>query len=97
MDLNQPVGQLIVKHNEKVLTTVPLVAAQAVPAAASTWEHLSSWFFPGMLAASVLSLFRLQGGRRKPTRKVKRRVKRMPPRPVPPPMNRGTGRLKKAS
>ncbi|MFN3431260.1 MAG: D-alanyl-D-alanine carboxypeptidase family protein [Candidatus Sericytochromatia bacterium] len=97
VDLNQPVGQLIVKHNEKVLATVPLVAAQAVPAAASTWEHISSWFFPGMLAASVLSLFRLQGGRRK-ARKVKRRVKRMPPRPVPPPMKRGgTGRLWKAS
>lgn len=97
VDLNQPVGQLIVKHNEKVLATVPLVAAQAVPAAASSWDHFSSWFFPGMLAASVLSLFRLQGGRRKAP-KSRRRVKRMPPRPVPPPMKRGgTGRLWKAS
>jgi hypothetical protein len=50
-----------------------------------------------MLAASVLSLFRLQGGRRKAP-KSRRRVKRMPPRPVPPPMKRGgTGRLWKAS
>lgn len=96
VDLNQPVGQLIVKHGEKVLATVPLVAAQAVPAASGSWDHFSSWFFPGMLAASVLSLFRLQGRRK--ARKVKRRVKRVAPRPVPPPMKRGgTGRLWKAS
>jgi D-alanyl-D-alanine carboxypeptidase (penicillin-binding protein 5/6) len=96
VDLNQPVGQLIVKHGEKVLATVPLVAAQAVPAASGNWDHFSSWFFPGMLAASVLSLFRLQGGRRR-VKKVKRRVKRTAPRPVPPPMKRGTGRFSKAS
>jgi D-alanyl-D-alanine carboxypeptidase (penicillin-binding protein 5/6) len=73
---NQPVGQLIVRQGDKVLTTVPLVAAQAVPVAATPWEHISSWFFPGMLAASVLSLFRLQEVRKQ--KKVRRRVRKMP-------------------
>lgn len=77
---NQPVGQLIVRQGERVLQTVPLVAATSVPVASSPWETLTSWFFPGMLAASVLSLVRLQDVQRR--RKVKRRVRRMP-QPLP--------------
>ncbi|MEB3197004.1 MAG: D-alanyl-D-alanine carboxypeptidase family protein [Candidatus Sericytochromatia bacterium] len=61
----QPVGQLIVRQGERVLQTVPLVAASAVPIAASPWELLSSWFFPGMVTASLLSLMRLKGLRRR--------------------------------
>ncbi|MFP5502262.1 MAG: D-alanyl-D-alanine carboxypeptidase family protein, partial [Candidatus Sericytochromatia bacterium] len=46
---NQTVGKLIVRQGDKVLTSVPLVAATAVPIASGAWEHISSWFFPGML------------------------------------------------
>lgn len=76
IDENQPVGQLIVRQGERVLQTVPLVAAQAVPVAASPWENISSWFLPGALAASMLSLFRLQEIRRR--RRAKKRARRMP-------------------
>lgn len=76
---NQPVGKLIVRQGESVLTTVPLVAAASVPVAAGAWDHISSWFFPGMLAASVLSLFRLQEVRKKKrVRRVRRAVKKKP-------------------
>jgi D-alanyl-D-alanine carboxypeptidase (penicillin-binding protein 5/6) len=80
IDENQPVGQLIVRQGERVLQTVPLVAAQAVPVAASPWENISSWFLPGALAASVLSLFRLQEVRRR--RRAKKRTRRLPAKAV---------------
>jgi D-alanyl-D-alanine carboxypeptidase len=76
IDENQPVGQLIVRQGDRVLQTVPLVAAQAVPVAASPWENISSWFLPGAVAASVLSLFRLQEVRRR--RRAKKRTRRLP-------------------
>lgn len=98
VDENQPVGQLIVRQGERVLHTVPLVAAASVPVASSPWETLTSWFFPGMLAASVLSLVRWQDVRRR--RKVKRRVRRMPqPLPNGARQNPKTGKVypKKAS
>lgn len=82
IDENQPVGQLIVRQGDKVLQTVPLVAAQAVPVAASPWENMSSWFLPGALAASVLSLFRLQEVRRR--RRAKKRTRRLPARSINP-------------
>ncbi|HEY9720482.1 MAG TPA: D-alanyl-D-alanine carboxypeptidase family protein [Oscillatoriaceae cyanobacterium] len=88
---NQQVGQLVVRDGNQVLTKVPLVAAEAVPVAASPWAHISSWFFPGMLAASLLSLLRLQNVRR---RRKRRRLRRVPGTMV---AKQGTGRLSKAS
>jgi D-alanyl-D-alanine carboxypeptidase len=67
---NQPVGQLIVRQGERVLQTVPLVAAATVPVAATPWDTLSSWVFPGMVTASLLSLVRLKAWRRRRTRRV---------------------------
>ena len=82
IDENQPVGQLIVRQGERVLQTVPLVAAQAVPVAASPWENISSWFLPGALAASMVSLFRLQEVRRR--RRAKKRARRLPTKAINP-------------
>lgn len=90
---NQQVGQLVVRDGDQVLTKVPLVAAEAVPVAASPWAHISSWFFPGMLAASLLSLLRLQGVRR---RRKRRRLRRVPGAVIAK-QKPGTGRLSKAS
>ncbi|MEB3220935.1 MAG: D-alanyl-D-alanine carboxypeptidase family protein [Candidatus Sericytochromatia bacterium] len=67
---NQPVGQLIVRQGERVLQTVPLVAAATVPVAATPWGTLTSWVFPGMVTASLLSLVRLKAWRRRRTRRV---------------------------
>jgi D-alanyl-D-alanine carboxypeptidase (penicillin-binding protein 5/6) len=70
---NQPVGQLIVRQGERVLQTVPLVAAATVPVASTPWDALTSWVFPGMITASLLSLVRLKGWRRR------RRARRVAP------------------
>ena len=65
VSVRQPVGQLIVRQGERVLQNVPLVAASAVAVAATPWDTLTSWFFPGMLTASLLSLWRFKGLRRR--------------------------------
>lgn len=65
VNVRQPVGKLIVRQGDRVLQSVPLVAASAVAVAATPWETLSAWFFPGMLTASLLSLWRFKGLRRR--------------------------------
>jgi D-alanyl-D-alanine carboxypeptidase (penicillin-binding protein 5/6) len=65
VNVRQPVGQLIVRQGDRVLQNVPLVAAASVTVAVTPWETLTSWFFPGMLTASLLSLWRFKGLRRR--------------------------------
>lgn len=65
VNVRQPVGKLIVRQGDRVLQNVPLVAAASVAVAVTPWETLSAWFFPGMLTASLLSLWRFKGLRRR--------------------------------
>lgn len=91
---NQPIGQLQIRHGERTLASVPLVAAAGVSVAQGTWDTFSAWVFPGMIAASVLSMLRLRkpggGGRRAVPRKLPAPsapvpLARGPLGPVPPP------------
>jgi D-alanyl-D-alanine carboxypeptidase (penicillin-binding protein 5/6) len=59
VDQNQPVGQLVVRHGARVLQTVPLVAAQAVPLGMLQWGSLSSLIFPGVGLAGLLTATRI--------------------------------------
>jgi hypothetical protein len=59
VDQNQTVGQLVVRHGARVLQTVPLVAAQAVPLGMLQWGSLSSLIFPGVGLAGLLTATRI--------------------------------------
>lgn len=111
IDENQPIGQLQIRHGDRTLANVPLVAASQVTVAQASWETFSAWVFPGMIAASVLSVLRLRkpgprrrrrprpaAGRPAPPSKPVPLSGRGPNGPVPPKPRRGlTGRLRRAS
>lgn len=78
VDDRQAVGQLIVRQDARVLMSMPLVAAQAVPLASGAWVNLGAWVFPGSLAFAALGLVRWRELRRRA--RLRRRAQRLPGR-----------------